>query len=81
MQTLTNELCAVAMAKVSSAQNLSDHSDLLEALFTFLAQIIKKIPKLIICTDTVSLFQCGKVFASVFIKLIFNNFFFFLIRY
>lgn len=61
MQSLISELCSVAMTTVSSSPNISDQTDLLEAVFTLLSQIIKKVPKLILCVDSVSLMQCGKL--------------------
>lgn len=60
MQSLTSELCTVAINNISAAANISDHTDLLESLFTLLSQIIKKVPKLLACVDSVSLIQCGE---------------------
>ncbi|KAK6640059.1 hypothetical protein RUM43_008336 [Polyplax serrata] len=65
MQSLTNELCSVAMGSLASAQNLSDHTDMLEALFEYLSQVVRRVPKLIMCTDTAVLFQCAMVILTV----------------
>ncbi|KAL0277773.1 UNVERIFIED_CONTAM: hypothetical protein PYX00_004941 [Menopon gallinae] len=59
MQSLTNELCTVTVTTLSSSPNISDHTELIESLFTFLSHIIKKVPKLFIYLDAASLLQCA----------------------
>lgn len=54
--TVTLEMCA------RLNDNLSEKADTLEAFFTMLAQISKKVPHLVVAdgVDTAALFQCGK---------------------
>lgn len=62
-QQLLREIVSVTLQICAQLNdNLSEKADTLEAFFTMLAQISKKVPHLIIANgvDTAGLFQCGK---------------------
>lgn len=61
----TLEMCA----RYNTKNQLSEKSDVLEAFFTLLSNIAKKLPHLIVGTgfDTSALFECGK-FSFLFLK-------------
>lgn len=62
-QQLLREIISVTLEMCTKMNdNLAEKSDVLEAFFTMLAQISKKVPHLVVGVgvDTAALFQCGK---------------------
>jgi len=62
MQSFFKHIVDVTLKNISSSGNPSDFADLIASFFLMLAQIIKKVPNLIVATegiDLLSLFQCG----------------------